>query len=220
MINNGPDYLSKNKSDSQLLSSRVSRHLDRTPVVNGKKYSSELKATYFNFLPVVNGGKLAVILNIKAYEQGLKFGGLILIIFPIIVIFVLGVRNIKRLPIIALFIIGWILYVIPMELRPYFKEDHLVLFWLGIIPNFGCAFALPVIGLNKKSLTISEASHTLLISSFISLAIILAFEVIQLIKGFGTFDWLDILMSILGTIAVNVIFKSFKSKFKPAFLPN
>ena len=151
------------------------------------------------------------------YEKGQAFGKLILIIFPIVSIILLGVNHKKRFPIIALFIVGWIMYVIPMELRPYFKEYRIVIFWLGILPNFGCAFALPILGLRKKTITYNEAGHKLLISSFISFGIILAAEILQLMKGFGTFDWLDIIMSILGTITVNVIFNAYQ-EFSMAFV--
>jgi hypothetical protein len=154
------------------------------------------------------------------YELGEYTGKIFLTAFPIIVIILLDVKQKKRLPIIALFIFGWILYVIPMELRPYFKGNHLVLWWFGIIPNFGCAFALPVIGLKKKSISYDTAKHRLMISSLISFGILLLYEISQLIKGFGTFDWLDITMSILGIFSVNIIFILLKSKFKPSFADN
>ena len=154
------------------------------------------------------------------YERGQVFGRLLLFIFPIIVLIVLDAKNKKRFPIIVLFLVFWLLYLIPMEVRPYFKGNHDVLFWLGFIPNLGCAFALPIIGLKNKSLTYYEARKKLLISSLISLGLILSFEVSGLMRGFGTFDWLDVLMTVLGTVSVNIIFRSFKSKFIPAFKVN
>ncbi len=154
------------------------------------------------------------------YEIGKLTSKLFLIVFPIIIAIALDVKNQKRLPLIALFIFGWMVYVIPMELRPYFRGNHFVLFWFGIIPNFGCAFALPIIGLKKKPITYIAAKNRLLISSFIAFGILFAYESVEMIKGFGTFDWLDIAMSILGLILVNILFNSLQSIFKPAFEDN
>ena len=150
-------------------------------------------------------------------EIGQLSGKIFLILFPIVIVILMGKKNKRKLPVIALFVFGWILYVLPMELRPVFRGNHIVLFWFGIIPNFGCAFALPVIGLNKKAISYIEARHRLIISSLISFGILLVYEISELIKGFGTFDWLDILMSILGIISVNIIFNFLKLSFQPAF---
>ena len=152
-----------------------------------------------------------------SYEIGQKVGKLILIVFFIIVLVLLDLKNKKRFPLIILFVLGWFLYVIPMELRPFFRENHLVLFWFGIIPNYGCAFALPIIGLKKKSITYNEARYILLKSSIISFSVIILYELVESIKGFGTFDWLDIFMSILGTLTINIIFNLWGSRFRPIF---
>ena len=151
------------------------------------------------------------------FEVGQLIGKIVLVIFPLFIIYLLGVKDKKRLSIILLFVTGWILYVLPMELRPVFKTNHIVLFWLGIIPNFGCAFALPIIGLRNKKMTYDEARIKLLIYSLYTLGLLLAFELLSLIKGFGTFDWLDLVMSICGLTTLNIIFISYKTKFKRIF---
>ncbi len=154
------------------------------------------------------------------YKIGQLAAKIFLILFPLVMIILLDVKNKKRFPLIALFLVGWILYVIPMELRPFFRGNHIVLFWFGIIPSFGCAFALPVIGLKKKLITYDEAKHRLLISSFIAFGILMTYELFETIKGFGTFDWLDIAMSILGICSLNLIFNVLKSFFRPIFQNN
>lgn len=151
------------------------------------------------------------------FEVGQLIGKIVLVILPLFIIYLLGVKDKKRLSIILLFVTGWILYALPMELRPVFKPNHIVLFWLGIIPNFGCAFALPIIGLRNKKMTYEEAKIKLLIYSLYTFGLLLAFELISLIKGFGIFDWLDLVMSICGLTTLNIIFRGYKTKFKRIF---
>lgn len=156
--------------------------------------------------------------SISSYELGKFCARIGLFLIPVIAIFILGINKKKRFPIVGLFLIGWILYVLPMELRPYFKNNQNILFWLGIIPSFGCAFALPVIiGLRDQSLTFYQAKRKLVISSAITFAILLIYELQELIPGMGTFDWLDIGMSLIGILLLNVIFIVFKSKFEKVF---
>ncbi len=151
------------------------------------------------------------------YQFGQFTGKIVLILFLILVISSLGIRNKKSLPLILLFIFGWTLYVLPMELRPFFKGNSTVLFWFGIIPSFGCAFALPIFCLRNKSLNYIESKRKLLIYSFYTFGLLLAYELLELIKGLGTFDWLDLMMTILGLVTLNIIFQNLKSKFEPIF---
>ena len=44
---------------------------------------------------------------------------------------------------------GWILYF-SRYARTSFKEQEIVLFWLGFIPNFGLSFALPLIYVSNR----------------------------------------------------------------------
>jgi glycopeptide antibiotics resistance protein len=57
----------------------------------------------------------------------------------------------------------------------------------------------------------------LLIYSFYTFGLLLAYELLELIKGLGTFDWLDLMMTILGLVTLNIIFQNFKSTFEPIF---
>ena len=162
-----------------------------------------------------------IINQISMHQLGYLIGQvtakIILIFVLIFAIYNLGIKNKKRLPLILLFIIGWTLYVLPMELRPFIKGNHNALFWCGIIPSFGCSFALPIFGLKNINLTYIEAKRKLLIYSFYTFGLLLTYELLELIKVLGTFDWLDLTMTILGLIALNVIFQNFKSIFEPIF---
>ena len=140
-----------------------------------------------------------------------------LIIFPLYIIYQFMVIGKKLFPVILLFIVGWTLYVLPMELRPYFKGNQDVLFWFGIIPNFGCALALPLIIFKNKILNYSEAKRKLLTSSFYTFVLLLTYELLQIINGLGTFDWFDLAMSITALTFLNLIFRSYKTIFKPIF---
>ena len=142
------------------------------------------------------------------YQLGALVGKLILMLVFILGSYALGIKEKKRRPLSLLFIFGWILYVLSMELRPFFKGNHAVLFWFGIIPSFGCAFALPLIGLRDKTLTYVSAKQKLLNYSSYTFLLLSSYEFLELIKGLGTFDWLDLIMTIFGLVALNLIFRT------------
>jgi hypothetical protein len=144
------------------------------------------------------------------HEIGQMTGKAILVLFPLFIVVKLNGALKKSETLIFLFAIGWFLYVIPMELRDFFKNNHLVLFWLGIIPSFGCAFALPLFGFIKNGITSDKSRVRLLISSFVTFILLMIYELMALNNNLGTFDWLDILMSILGLISINFIFNLMK----------
>lgn len=146
----------------------------------------------------------------SAHELGQMTSGAILVLFPLFIIVKLNGALKKSETLIFLFVLGWILYVVPMELRGHYKNNDMVLFWLGIIPNFGCAFALPVVGFIKKGITSNKSKKRLFISSFVTFILLMIYELMALNNNLGTFDWLDILMSILGLISINFVFNLMK----------
>ncbi|OCA71849.1 hypothetical protein BBH99_13695 [Chryseobacterium contaminans] len=153
-----------------------------------------------------------------AHKSGEILAQIFLFLFPIIVFYLFRKNKTinKRKSVFLFFLLSWLIYVLPMWLRNAI-ENKSVLFWFGFIPNFGCVMALPLAFLYNNELTYQQAKSKLLKLSFISLFIILLYELIQLLPGYGYFDIKDILMTFLGFITVNIIFRMNEKYFCKAF---
>ncbi len=153
-----------------------------------------------------------------AHKSGEILAQIFLFLFPMIVFYLFRKNKtiIKRKSVFIFFLISWLIYVLPMWLRNN-VENQSVLFWFGFIPNFGCAMALPLAFLYKNGLTCQQAKNKLLILSFISLFVILVYELMQLLPGYGYFDIKDIIMTFLGFFTVNTFFRINEKKFNKLF---
>lgn len=153
-----------------------------------------------------------------AHKSGEILAQVFLFLFPVLIFYLFRKNKTinRRKSVFIFFLLSWLIYVLPMWLRNII-ENKSVLFWLGFIPNFGCAMALPLAFLYKKELTCQQAKDKLFKFSLIALFIILLYELIQLLPDFGYFDRNDIMMTILGFFTVNIIFRMKKKYFCKAF---
>jgi hypothetical protein len=121
----------------------------------------------------------------------------------------------------AIFAISFVAFQIIQEIRADYVGDNLAIkYFYGVAPNIFPAIGLPslfvilileIFGKNKKFKRICENRHTA--SNITSLVGLLIWEVLQLI-GNLTFDWNDILWTILGALTFQLIWIVSSTKFK------
>jgi hypothetical protein len=121
----------------------------------------------------------------------------------------------------AIFAISFVAFQIIQEFRvDYVGENLSITYFYGVAPNFFPAIGLPslfvilileIFGKNKKFKRICENRH--IASNITSLLGLITWEVLQLI-GNLTFDWNDILWTILGSLTFQLIWIVSSTKFK------
>ncbi len=100
--------------------------------------------------------------------------------------------------------LGFVLYY-SRYLRTDFKGHESILFWLGFLPNFGLAFALPLcyianrINLHKTVNYFNSACIT-------TLLIMILNEVVDKFQPKRVFDWFDIYASITGVLCTLIFY--------------
>ena len=108
-------------------------------------------------------------------------------------------------------VLGFVIYY-SRYLRTDFKDNEIVLFWLGFVPNFGLAFALPLIYVAYRT-NRQKVITRFNIVCIVTFLIMVLNEIVDKFQPKRVFDWFDIGASIIG-IACAFIFYHFYLKNK------
>ncbi len=110
---------------------------------------------------------------------------------------------------------GWLFYL-SRYLRLVFEDNESILFWLGFLPNFGLAFALPFVYLGNRINTKKPVQHFNL-ACFITFLLMVLNEIIDKFQPKRVFDWLDVAASIVGVFCAFILHHFyFKNKKYPS----
>ena len=93
-------------------------------------------------------------------------------------------------------VLGFVIYY-SRSLRTYFKGNEDILFWLGFLPNFGLAFALPLIYVANRTNRHKAITHFNTVC-IVALLILILNEIVDKYQPKRVFDWFDIWASIIG----------------------
>ncbi len=117
-------------------------------------------------------------------------------------------ENVKRGNIIVAgaIVLGMILYLSKF-LRLSFRDNDVVLFILGFLPNFGLAFAIPFIYVSNR-IRLNKPVRHFGIACIATLLLMVLNEIRDQYQSKRVFDWLDIFGSLAGISFAFVLFHS------------
>lgn len=111
----------------------------------------------------------------------------------------------KQKKVAACAVIAGILLYLSKFLRNSFTGNDGVLFILGILPNFGFAFAIPFIYVSHR-LRLHKPVKYFVIACLVTLLLMVANEVRDRYQTGRVFDWKDIYASLAGVVVAWFVF--------------
>ncbi len=116
-------------------------------------------------------------------------------------------KNNKKL-LFPFFCIGLFLYLTRL-LRDSITDLD-ILFFLGFLPNFGAAIAIPFLAIRPNKLyTLKDTNRRVIIGCVCTIILLTANEFIDLYQKNRTFDILDVYVSFLGVSLLFIIYHLF-----------